>query len=248
MWKENPIFESLLGLGPSGRYLCKGGFPLFGEFHAWVSCILLGLRPLSDAQREELVVAREEARRAKDHRLSVRIRAILLATDGKHTRWQIAEICEVGLTTVFLWQRIYGEDGLGGLKGRYKPRSCALGDEELEQFKLALDGGPEAAGFDTGIWTAALAATLIKQLFGVEYTVSGVTKVLRRLRYSVQVPKVQLARASEEAQRVWKEETFPAIVKRAEEVDGTLFFTTNAASSSQERRPARGRGWVRERS
>lgn len=203
---------------------------------------------LSDAQREELVVAREEARRAKDYRLSLRIRAILLAADGEHTRWEIAEICEVGLTTVFLWQRIYGEDGLRGLMGRYKPRSCALGDQELEQFKLALDGGPEAAGFDTGIWTAALAATLIKQLFGVEYTVSGVTKVLRRLGYSVQVPKVQLARASEEAQRVWKEETFPAIVKRAEEVDGTLFFKTNAASSSQERRPARGRGWARERS
>jgi transposase len=209
----------------------------------------MGSRPkffLSEDQREQLVAAREIARQQKDHRLSVRIRAILLAGQGDREREEIAQICEVGLTTIYLWQRIYIEDGIDGLKGRYKPRRCALTVEQTEKLKSTLDAGPEAAGLEVGIWTAALAAKMIKRLFGVQYSVSGATRLLKRLGYSVQVPRVQLAKADEEAQRVWLEETFPELRKRAEESGGTLFFRTSAASSRPAQRRARGRGWVRE--
>jgi transposase len=210
----------------------------------------MGSRPkfvLSECQREQLFEAREIAKQQKDHRLSIRIRAILLAGEGEREREEIAEICEVGLTTIYLWQRIFNEDGIAGLKGRYRPRSCSLTVEQTETLGVTLDEGPEAAGLETGIWTAALVAKMIRRLFGVRYSVSGTTKLLKRIGYSVQVPRVQLARADAEAQEIWQQETFPEIQKRAEEEDGTIFFKMSAASSSRVQSRARGRGWERVR-
>ncbi|MFJ8692640.1 IS630 family transposase [Streptomyces roseolilacinus] len=56
------------------------------------------------------------------------------------------------------------------------------------------------------MWTAARVATLIGRKFHVSYSVSGATRLMRRLGFSPQVPARRVAERDERAVTVWKEE------------------------------------------
>ena len=186
-------------------------------------------------EHNTLVAARMAAKKAKDHELSLRLRAIILLRFNAKKKTEVAEICEIGLTTVYLWQRKYKAGGVEALKNNYKPKKCSLSDEAQETLSEIVMAGPEAAGLDTGTWTAALIGDVIKEKFGTVYSISAVTKLLHRLNFSAQIPQVQLARADPKAQKKWQEKTYPAILRRARKDGGRVFFSrTNASSSNQD--------------
>ena len=204
---------------------------------------------LSTEQHNQLIEARAAAKKARDYKLSVRIRAVLLlGTQGKK-REEVAEICETGLSTVYLWQRRYQKFGLEGLIDQYKSRPCRLSEAQQSELAVMMKEGPEACGFDTGIWTSPLVGKVIKERYGIVYSVSAIARLLHRLNFSVQLPQVQLARADPEAQAKWLNEDYPTIQKRAEEAGGVVFFSrTNRSSSNRAAGPGRGRGWVKAQS
>ena len=187
---------------------------------------------LQPREHDRLIVARLEAQKAKDQALSLRIRAIILLGAVGKKRVEVAEICETSVSTVYSWQRRYLADGLEGLRDKYKPKKCALSEEQLAELDQILISGPEATGLDTGTWTAALVRDVIKEQFGTAYSVSAVTKILHRLSFSAQVPKIQLARADPKAQKRWIKRTLPGIMKRARKEGGRVFFSRMRASSS----------------
>lgn len=192
-------------------------------------------------EHNTLIAAREAAKKAKNHELSLRIRAIILLGVVGKKKTEVAEICEIGLTTVYLWQRKYKKGGVEALKDNYKPKKCSLSVEAQQTLSEIVMAGPEAAGLDTGTWTAALVGDVIKERFGTVYSVSAVTKLLHRLNFSAQIPQVQLARADPRAQRKWQEKTYPAILRRARKDGGRVFFSrTNASSSSPDQEPQPG--------
>jgi hypothetical protein len=52
-----------------------------------------------------------------------------------------------------------------------------------------LEEGPAAHGWaDDQVWTVARVRTLIGRMFHISYGVSGVTRLLHRMNYSVQMP------------------------------------------------------------
>lgn len=187
---------------------------------------------LEPREHDRLVVARVEAQKAKDQALSLRIRAVILLGVHRKKRTEVAEICETSVSTVYEWQRRYLTGGINGLRDRYKPKKCALSDEQLVELDQILISGPEATGLDTGTWTAALVREVIKERFGTVYSVSAVTKLLHRLSFSAQVPKIQLARADPKAQKRWVKKTLPDIMRRARKEGGRVFFSRTRASSS----------------
>jgi len=196
---------------------------------------------LTADQHNELVAERVTAKRNGNHELSRKIRAIILLGVNRKKRAEVAEICEASLRAIYLWQQKFRQSGVDGLREHYKPKRCSL--SELQQIELAsvVNAGPEAAGFDTGTWTAALIGDIIKDRYGVSYSISAVTKLLHRLNFSVQLPQVQLARADPKAQQRWVNKTYPAIQRRARKEGGVVFFSeTSASSSSPVLEPARG--------
>jgi hypothetical protein len=82
-----------------------------------------------------LVAAREAAKKAKDHELSLRIRAIILLGVLGKKKTEVAEICEIGLTTVYLWQRKYKSGGIEALRDNYKPKKCSLSEEAQTLYR-----------------------------------------------------------------------------------------------------------------
>ncbi|WP_406381519.1 winged helix-turn-helix domain-containing protein [Streptomyces sp. NBC_01618] len=61
------------------------------------------------------------------------------------------------------------------------------------------------------MWTAARVRTLIGRKFHLSYSVSGVTRLLHRMGYSVQMPARPAAERDEDAITAWREATWQEV-------------------------------------
>ena len=105
-----------------------------------------------------------------------------------------------------------GIDGLGVQPGSgRKPRLTA---DDIERIKAALKRGPEALGYETGLWTAWRVADLIERECGVTYHPGHVWKVLRALGWSCQKPTGRALERNEGAIQRWKKERWPELKKK----------------------------------
>jgi hypothetical protein len=59
-----------------------------------------------------------------------------------------------------------------------------------------LDAGPAAWGWEDQCWTLARIGELVRERFGVEYTLAGMDVLLHRIGWSVQVPARRAAERS----------------------------------------------------
>src|SRR3954468_1679054 len=88
---------------------------------------------------------------------------------------------------------------------------CRLSRAQLEELQVLLDAGPAVWGWADQCWTLARIAAVVRERFGVDYTLPGVDLLLHRIGWSVQVPARRAAERDEEQISAWREETWPAI-------------------------------------
>jgi hypothetical protein len=101
-------------------------------------------------------------------------------------------------------------------------------------LEAELNRGPAAHGYaDDQRWTLGRVAALIKDMFGIGYTLPGVSLLLRRNGWSVQVPGRRAIERDEQAIAVWKERVWPQVEAPRR---------TWAPGSVSSMRPARGSG------
>jgi transposase len=142
-----------------------------------------------------------------------RATAMLGALDGA-SLLAMAKKLEVTQSAVTKWLAAYVEHGFDGLSPAKPPGpQSRLSVEQLEEVAQAVENGPEAAGFDSGVWTARMVAELIRERFGVAYNWKYVPELLHKLGFSVQRPRKKLSRADGEAQEFWLRKTFPELKK-----------------------------------
>jgi len=167
--------------------------------------------------------AYQMARGRKDSDMAERIQGLLLVSEGMGER-RAAQIVGVGRRTLQDWISRYRRGGLEALvKGPYPGRKPKLTQAQFAELDRIIEQGPESAGLDTGVWTAPLAADLVKKLFGVRYHPDHMRRILRRLQFTVQLPTRELSRADPEEQALWLDHELQAIKKR---------LNRSAASSS----------------
>src|SRR4051794_2190866 len=65
---------------------------------------------------------------------------------------------------------------------------CRLSRAQLEELQVLLDAGPAGWGWTDQCWTLARIAAVVRERFGVDYTLPGLDLLLHRLGWSVQVP------------------------------------------------------------
>jgi transposase len=81
--------------------------------------------------------------------------------------------------------------------------------EELDRLATALKEGSAVHGYvEDQRWTLARIADLIARLFGVRYTLRGVSLLLHRMGFSTQTPKHRPVERDDEAVATWREETW----------------------------------------
>jgi transposase len=174
-----------------------------------------GLR-LRPEERQQVIHEREIARRKKEWWLRTRLRCLLMCDQGT-TMEEAARVCEVARSTVAEWIRKFRHGGLQGImeRGPYAGKTPKLSPVQYQELREIIRGGPEAAGLDTGVWTAAVVAEVLRKRFGVRLSLSQIRRTLRKLGFSIQYPRQKLSKADKDRQRTWVEVQLPEIKKKS---------------------------------
>jgi len=171
---------------------------------------------------------RQQAFRAGDVRVIKRATALLALHE--HTVPEVVEDLGVSAATLYRWLQAIILEGVSGLWYRTPPgRPAKLTPTQKEQLKEKLAAGPERAGYATGCGNTALIQDLIYREFGVLYNVHYLSTLLANLGYSYQKARFVSDHLDEERRRVWREETWPAIVRRAQTCGAMLLFGDEAS-------------------
>jgi transposase len=131
-------------------------------------------------------------------------------------------------TTIYKWLNKVrgakrGSDALRSTKGTGRPRKLTV-KQEQQVFRWVNGKDPRQYGFDFGLWTRQIVASLVADKFGIRLSLASVGKLLAILGLTPQKP---LARAYERDQEVieaWKRDTYPGIAKRAKRHGADIYF------------------------
>ena len=94
---------------------------------------------------------------------------------------------------------------------------------------LGLGHGAEAYGFRGEVWTCGRVARVLGEEFGVAYHPGHVSRILKALGWTPQIPIARAIQRDEEAIERWVREDWPALRQRARREGRTLVFVDESA-------------------
>jgi transposase len=144
----------------------------------------------------------------------------------KHTpKATIARHLGVSYVTIWRWEQRWRREGTDGWREHVHPGSeRRLSPRDQKALLALLKRGARAYGYSTDLWTLKRVAEVIRKEYGVEYTLSGVWRVLRALGLSAQVPLTIALERDERYIRHWVKVQWPAIAERASRKGATVVF------------------------
>lgn len=157
---------------------------------------------------------------------------------------RIARELRVSGKSVYQWRRVWRTGGREELRSKGPSGcDCRLGPHLQAKLAMWLDEGLAAHGWsDDQVWTASRVGRLIRRKFHLSYSVSGVTRLLHRMGYSVQVPDRPAAERDEEAVAAWREVTWREVKAVRATAGAWICFEDEAGVTG---RPHKGRTWGR---
>jgi transposase len=99
-----------------------------------------------------------------------------------------------------------------------------LTTDQLRWMPDFLWHGPEAYGFRGDVWTCDRVVEVLKEEFAVSYSKSQVSRLLKRLGWTPQVPITRAIQRDEEAIERWRVESWPALKEKARREHRKLVF------------------------
>jgi transposase len=157
-----------------------------------------------------------------------RLQALHLREEGWR-RWDVAEALDVTERSVSHWAAVARARGPQGLWSAPIPgRPPALSPAQRELIPDLLWHGAEAYGFRGSVWTCGRIAKVIEEEFGVAYDKGHVSRLLRQLRWTPQMPIRRAAQRDEAAIERWRAEAWPRLLAEARRERRTLVFVDEA--------------------
>lgn len=127
---------------------------------------------------------------------------------------EVARRVGVHRVSVNRWSKQLAAGGREALRRAGRAgRKPQLSAEDRRRIVAGLKRGPEALGYETGLWTSWGVADLIERECGVRYTTVHVWRILRELGWSCQRPTGRALERDEKAIRRWKQVRWPQIKK-----------------------------------
>ncbi len=153
-----------------------------------------------------------------------RFRAVHLKQRG-WSRRDIAEALGVSPVSVSRWFALFRDGGTEALRAHPSPgRPPKLSAAQKRLIPEFLWHGAEAYGFRGEVWTCARIARVIEEEFGVRYHKDHVSRLLRELHWTPQVPIRRAIQRDEGAIRRWRDEVWPDLRRRARRERRVLVF------------------------
>lgn len=176
-----------------------------------------------------MAVSLPDARKLSDEVLeALRLRA-LRACEMGFTEADVADLLGVCRETVCRWWTAYGSGGLAALpqqrSGRPLGSRRLLTDDDARRIQDLLDHKqPKDLEIAAPLWNRRAVAALIQQQLGVTLAVRTVGAYLQRWGYTPQRPTRKSRQQDPEEVRQWLEETYPAVVRRAQAEGADLYW------------------------
>lgn len=139
------------------------------------------------------------------------------ALDLKQQGWKQCEIAAaLGVTAAAVSQWVHSACA-NAEAWRAKPqghRPPKLTDEELHRIPDLLSHGAEAYGFRGQLWTCARVAKVLREELEVSYHKAHVSRLLKALKWTPQMPMERASQRDEKAIEEWRVEIWPVLKKR----------------------------------
>ena len=179
---------------------------------------------------EKLRILLQVTYQTNDLRLYRVVQALLWLGEG----WGIGEIApllNVSQRTVYTWLKAFLSGGMSWLqKARYqgRGRKPKLSKAQRKELYELIVSGPEANGFECGVWNTAMIDELIFRKFGVHYNPRYLSTLLRKMGLSYQKAGFITDRVDEEHYRQerkrWLEQTWPRLLDKARQNKAVILF------------------------
>lgn len=161
----------------------------------------------------------------------MRVMAILLLATGVAIE-EVARICGVTERTIYYWRNEFLCRRLNSFKiTRRKGPKSRLTKEQKEYLKEMIIKGPKKAGYFQAIWTSAMIRDVIEKEFGVSYNRRYVCDILKQMGLSYQKGKFIYDKGDNSKREEWKKETWPELLKKAEEENAAILFEDEVSFS-----------------
>lgn len=137
----------------------------------------------------------------------------------------IAEAFGVSQESVSHWVGRAKREGRAALLAHPAP-GCPprLTDEQRELIPDFLWHGAEAYGFHGEFWSCQRVAQVLQEEFGISYHPGHVSRILKHLGWTPQMPITKAIQRNEEEIEQWRREVWPELVRQAKRERRTLVF------------------------
>lgn len=153
-----------------------------------------------------------------------RFRAWDLTEHGWRQR-SVAEALNVSIRSVNGWVSRARQRGLTALLARPKPGCPSkLTADQKRLIPDFLWHGPEAYGFRGEYWSCHRVALVLEEEFGVAYHPGHVSRILKDLNWTPQIPITRALQRDEAEIERWQREVWPELLRRARREHRTLIF------------------------
>src|SRR5438132_7335340 len=137
----------------------------------------------------------------------------------------IATALSVNKGTVSRWLAVVATEGADALRAHpsagHPPKLTA---EQLRRIPEFLSYGAEAYGFRGEVWTCPRIAQVLRWEFGVSYHKDHVSRLMKELGWTPQVPNTRALQRDEGAIERWRVTVWPELRRQAARQRRTLVF------------------------
>ena len=145
----------------------------------------------------------------------------------KHTYTAVAKAIGISRQTAAKWIKEWQTGGIKALDPKKRGRATGTqrrltAAQEKEVQKLLIDKCPEQLKLDFALWDRNAVSVLIRNRYGIKMPVRTMGLYLARWHFTPQKPIRRAYARNEKKVAEWLEETYPAIVKRAQREDAEI--------------------------
>ena len=165
---------------------------------------------------------------SRDAQEALRQRVIMAIADGGMKQKEAVKVFKVSQAAISKWMKVYKKSGLRGLakkrQGRPKQSGKLAGWQASWVVRTITDKCPDQLKLPWGLWTRECIKELIKIKYGIQLSISSVSRLLKKWGFTPQKP---IRRAYERNPKViskWMTETYPEIHAQAKKEGGVIHW------------------------
>jgi transposase len=177
--------------------------------------------------------------RTLDHKTleHLRITAVKRVIEDGEAPSVVIESMGLCRTSIYRWLHKFEDEGWEALAAKIaEGPEPKLSERQRQQVKRWIVGkDPRQYGFEFGLWTRQIVATLIQQRMGVSLCVTAVGKLLAQMEITPQKPLRRAYERDPVAVQAWMDDVYPALRRKAKKHRATIFFLDEAGFDSEPR-------------